>query len=331
MRAFALLLALSAYARAQPPVVLVTARPPLDGERLADALRTYLDGYSIDVKVGPSAEGDLRAQLEAARAAGERVRALAVLRIADAEPATVEIQLVDRLTHKSLIAEVARAGRDEDFYRSVALKVQALLRSTLSEQPAEVIAAAPTLAPLIAPTVAAPPPRPPPHRLSLEVAYSILSYPTGGLVHQGVAIDARVELGRLVELSFGTAALAPVSGQTREVTALLHSIPIAAGAGVHLRRPRLEGAIGAVAELLVQAVDANGSATAVRSPVSVAGGLGAQASGRVRIARVVWLYVRGAVLGLVGGTGRYLVSGQPILERGSLQVSVEAGVGVALF
>ena len=47
-----------------PDSVVVTAAAPLDSQRLADALRTYLDEFGIHVQVAPATtDGDLRTQL----------------------------------------------------------------------------------------------------------------------------------------------------------------------------------------------------------------------------------------------------------------------------
>src|SRR5690242_12910050 len=76
--------AVPARSRAAPnaPVdIVVTAEPPVDGQRLADALRAYLDEFGIRVDIAePAAAGDLRRQLTEARHIGEAVRAVAVVR-----------------------------------------------------------------------------------------------------------------------------------------------------------------------------------------------------------------------------------------------------------
>src|SRR5438477_4899442 len=117
-----------------PDRVVVTAAAPLDSQRLADALRTYLDEFGIHVQVAPAtAGGDLRSQLDDARHLGESVRAVAVIRAERETRGGVEVELYDLATDKALVAAVRRPVRDEDLYRALALKIQAILRATLSE------------------------------------------------------------------------------------------------------------------------------------------------------------------------------------------------------
>ena len=145
LSAWLLLAALVAQGPAAPAAapgvdVAVTATAPIDAQHLADVLRAYLDEYGVRVEsAAATAPGDLRRQLSDARQLGERVRAMAVVRVQGGEGAggrgTVEIDIVDLATEKVLIAEVPRPQRDEDLYRALALKIQASLRATLSEAP----------------------------------------------------------------------------------------------------------------------------------------------------------------------------------------------------
>ncbi|MCU1281624.1 MAG: hypothetical protein JWM53_5170, partial [bacterium] len=51
--------------------IVVTAVAPLDADRLAEAMRAYLDEFAIDViTAAASTDADLRAQLDATGAAG---------------------------------------------------------------------------------------------------------------------------------------------------------------------------------------------------------------------------------------------------------------------
>src|SRR6187551_2174258 len=100
--------------------VVVTTTPSMDAQRLADALRVYLDEYGIHVETRTAPDAaDLHDRLEGARKLGETVRALAVVRAEHAARGT--------------IVSVPRPARDEDLYRALALKIQAVLRATLSE------------------------------------------------------------------------------------------------------------------------------------------------------------------------------------------------------
>jgi hypothetical protein len=89
-----LLLAL-AVASGGEVLVVVTAPPPLDAARLAETLRSYLDDSSVAVQVAPAAAAaDLRTDLATLQATGVNARAVAAVRVAQAGPRTLEIQLV---------------------------------------------------------------------------------------------------------------------------------------------------------------------------------------------------------------------------------------------
>src|SRR5581483_3216657 len=205
-----LLLTLAAPADA-PLTVVVTAEPPVDAERLADAVRAYLDEHGIEVQVRGAeagAAGDLRRQLAEARRIGEAVRALAVMRASAGAAGRIEIELVDLATDKALVAEVARPPRDEDLYRTLALKIQALLRATLSEAP-ERLAATPPLLGLVAPPPRPPaaPPAPGSRRLALETGYTLLAFPLAPLTLHGLAVSVALAPRPWLELALGSAAL----------------------------------------------------------------------------------------------------------------------------
>ena len=84
--AVALVLAPLPVSAEERHVVVVTAAAPLDAERLADVLRSYLEGYEVEVRarVAAPAAGDLRQEIAATHAAAAEVRAFAAIRVASA-------------------------------------------------------------------------------------------------------------------------------------------------------------------------------------------------------------------------------------------------------
>src|SRR5438309_1878305 len=95
-------LAVAAEARAsEPPVLVLIARAPIDAGALAGVLRTYLEGYSIEVEPAgdEGAPPALREQLSDARERGDSRRAVAVVRLVEGE-GRIEVQLIDRLGEK---------------------------------------------------------------------------------------------------------------------------------------------------------------------------------------------------------------------------------------
>src|SRR4029077_16374419 len=128
---------------------------------------------------------DLRKRLDDARQIGEAVRALAVVRAEHGPPGTVEIERCDLATDKAVIVSVPRPARDEDLYRALALKIQAVLRATLSEARADLDPSS-SAGRLVARAVtASPPPVEPaaaavPMRLGLDAGYGFVSFPDDG-------------------------------------------------------------------------------------------------------------------------------------------------------
>jgi hypothetical protein len=307
-------------------ILVVTAAAPLDAQQLADVLRTYLDGYDVEVRSAPAAPsaGDLRQELAATRAAADEVRAFAAIRIS-AQGETVEVQLADELAKKSLVTTLPRPERDEDLYRTLALKVQLLLRSALYESAPTLTTTAPALARLVAP----PPSAPRAPRLALEVAYVLVSFPLGSLVQNGVVVGGRFIHQRL-ELGLDVAALTPLTATRADVTALVHTIPIRLSAGVHLGKGRFDGSLDGVAELLVVTVDASSPDQRVRSQRSVEPAFGMQAAARLHLGSVVRLYLRASALAIVTGD-RYTADGAPLVDLARLQVGGEAGLFVSVW
>jgi hypothetical protein len=342
-----------------PDSVVVTAAAPLDSQRLADALRTYLDEFGIRVQVAPAtANGDLRTQLDDARHLGESVRAVAVVRAERETRGEVEVELFDLTTDKALVAAVRRPVRDEDLYRALALKIQAILRATLSEARGELqpespvgrLAAAndnvraettpgrlPETA-QVAATVSGPgasaPDRPehdgrPATHLALATGYAIVSFPVGGLVLQGVEVNGVVLPRPWLELTLGSAALGSIRAAGGGVDAVMSVVPISAAALARLTRERMELLVVPTAELAFASVSPTSSTLPVHSTHDVIVGLGGEAEGRLRAWETTWIFARVSALAVLLGE-RYDVSGAPILDTSRFELSAVAGIGVAL-
>ena len=336
-----------------PDSVVVTAAAPLDSQRLADALRTYLDEFGIRVQVAPAtADGDLRTQLDDARHLGESVRAVAVVRAERELRGEIEVELYDLATDKALVAAVRRPARDEDLYRALALKIQAILRATLSEARGELqpespvgrlVAAkdngngprAPDGRPETAhaaATVTAPdsiaPKRPATH-LALATGYAIVSFPVGGLVFQGVEVNGVILPRPWLQLTLGSAALGSLRAAGGGVDAVMSVIPVSAAALLRLTKNRTELLFGPSAQLAFASVSPTSATLPVHSTHDVIVGLGGEAEGRLRAWENTWIFARVRALGVLIGE-RYDVSGAAILDTSRIELSAVAGIGVAL-
>jgi hypothetical protein len=317
--------------------IVVTTAPPLDSERLADALRVYLGEFGISVEVAPADQSDdLRQRIADARRLGESVRAVAVIRAEPGTPDEVGIELTDLATDKTLIATMPKAARDEDLYRTLALKIQAILRATLSEARASLdphsavgrlMSEGP---PVIATPTPAPPPAAPPGPLSLQIGYEARSLSSAGVVLQGAALTATYNLVGRFELSLGTSLLNSTHLTGAGVDAAASLLPVLFGVHARWGRQRVELAAGPVAEVGVISVTAPPMMTAappIRSSRDILLALGGEAELRFRITGPAWGYLRGGALGVLDGP-RYDIEGVPALDTSGLELSLGAGVGL---
>ena len=312
--------------------IVVTSAPPLDTQRLADALRVYLNEFGIEIEVAaPDEADDLRQRIADARRLGESVRAVAVIRAEPGMPDEVEIELTDLATDKTLIATTPKAARDADLYRTLALKIQAILRATLSE-------ARDTLDPRSAVGrlgAEAPPPAPPPSPartpgpLALQAGYDALSLTASGVVLQGLGLSVTYSLPRRLDISVGTGVLSAAHVSSGAVDAVASLIPVTAGVRARWRKGRLEVAAGPVAELGVTSVTGISASVPVRSSRDILLALGADAQMSLAISGPAWGYVRAGAYGVLEGP-RYDVEGVPVLDTSRLQIALGAGLALRL-
>ena len=324
--------------QAQPQVgaeVVVTAAASIDAQRLADALRVYLDEFGIRVGAGAAGEaGDLRKRLDDARQLGEAVRAVAVVRAEHGARGTVEIELIDLATDKALVVSVPRPARDEDLYRALALKIQAVLRATLSEARAELDPRS-SIGRLVAEGGGPAPAEPPAQAraaLALDAGYGVVSFPIDGPSFGGLAVRASWRARPALELGAGTAALGSASASNGTVEATATIVPVQITARRLFAVGRAQLFVGPrVDATYVSIVASSASATTpVRSQVrNLMFGAGAEAEARLVVLGSAWLFARAAVIGVLNGE-RYDVLGAPLFDTSRLQLSGTVGAGVGL-
>jgi hypothetical protein len=306
--------------------IVVSTAPPLDTQRLVDALRVYLGEFDIEVEVAPpDAADDLRQRIADARRLGESVRAVAVIHAESGTPGQVDIELTDLATDKTLIAGMPKAARDEDLYRTLALKIQAILRSTLSEARASLD---PDSAVGRLVSEAPPPPASaPPGRLGLEAGYGALSFSAAGVVLQGLAVGGTYSFSRWIDVSLSTALLGSTHVSSGGVDTFATLVPVLLGVRARWRKDRLLLSAGPSAEVGVTSVTPLSSTVDVRSSHDILVALGAEVEAGLRIAGPAWAYLRGGGFGVVYGP-RYEIEGVPVLDTSRLQISLSAGLGV---
>jgi hypothetical protein len=316
--------------------IVVTAAPSIDAQRLADALRVYLDefGIRVETRADTGEADDLRKRIDDARQLGEALRAVAVVRAEHGARGTVEIELVDLATDKALVVSVPRPERDADLYRTLALKIQAVLRATLSEARGDLDPGS-SLGRLVAQSSPAATTTPPPARapqLALDVGYGVIAFPDDGPFFDGLAVRAAWRPRAHLELALGTAALASATASNGTVAATATLVPVHAsarrsfGAG---RTQLFQLLVGPCLDATYIHVSATSATTPVRSARNLMVALGAETEGRVAFLASAWLFARVAALGVLNGE-RYEAAGAPLFDTSRLQLSASVGVGVGL-
>jgi hypothetical protein len=310
----------------QRPLVLVSAAAPLDGQRLADALGAYLDERGVKVELTrPVDEPALEPRIAALRQAASDAGALAAVHV-QRTAASVQIDLVDVVTDKSLLSIVSTPQRDADLYRTVALKIQALLRATASE-PEAGVEASPPLARLAAEAsrrVEAAPPR-----LALGAGYVLWAFAPAGLYAQGLAVDARAHLGRLFTVSLGAAAITAVRGRSGDAAVAANLFPLDLAVMARIVDRRLQLSAGLAGQIALVDATASGTGTAVRRVREPFGAAGARVEARLAVGATTWLWLSGALSGVVLGE-RFTVAGAPAVDMSSLLAVFGLGIGVGL-
>jgi len=320
-----------------PVPIIVTPVAPLDAQRLADAVRAYLDDVAIRVEPRPSAAADgLRQRLDDARRLGQTARATAVVRvervIPAGEPGEIEIELIDLTTNEALIATIAAPVRDEDLYRALALKIQAMLRVRWSGAPpgpgGEGRAFNGTAGPdatLASSTFLASAPS----ALSLDAGLAVMSFPLAGPILDGLDVRAGWRLSRRVTLTLGTALLGSVSASSGDVEAVASIIPVRGAALVRLAAGRAELFAGPTAELSFLRVAASSATTQVRSARHAMLALGGEGDARLALGGPLWLFVRVALLGVLNGQ-RYDAAGVPLIDTSRFELGSTVGLAVGI-
>ena len=227
-----------------------------------------------------------------------------------------------------------RPERDEDLYRALALKIQAVLRATLSEARADLDPRS-SLGRLVAEPAraarrkrAAPAARTP--QLALDTGYGVVSFPGDGPSFTGLAVRAAWRPRAHLELALGTAALGSATASNGTVDATASIIPIHATARRRVRRRADELLLGPCVDATLRpAWRPPAPPTPVRSTRDVMLGLGRRGRSAPRVLTSAWLFVRGAALGVLNGE-RYDAAGAPLFDTSRLQVSRNGGAGLGL-
>lgn len=316
---------------AEPMVQLVVTAASIDVQRLADALRVYLDEFGIQVVTVAVSEpgGELQKQLDDARRLGEAVRAVAVVRAERGARDTVKVELVDLATDKALVLSVPRPARDQDLYRALALKIQAVLRATLSEARAELDPRS-SLGRLVASAEAeraAPPARA--TAVAVDAGFGLTSFPAGGPSFGGLTVRGSWRVRPALELGAALAAMGSISASNGDVSTTASIFPVRLSARWSFTSGRTQWLIGPGVDTTYIKISTSSATTPVRPARNLMVGLGVEGEARLLLLGAGWLFARGAVQGVLNGE-RYDVAGAPVFDTSRLQLSAILGAGVGL-
>lgn len=341
--ALALLLAWAHPARADEaaapapasPHILVTTATALDARRLADVLRAYLGDVGVRVEPAQAGTtGSLRQQLDDARRLGRAAGATTVVRVerdaSDGNPGGLDIEVIDLTTDDVVIATVASPARDEDRYRALALKLQAILQArwsaghpgTRAEEGASLDRGDADVATVRSISGVA-------SRVALDVGLALVSFPIAGPVLDGLDVRAWWLPSPRIALALGAALLASTSASNGDVDAVATMLPIRAAAMFRLARGRAALFAGPTAELSLVRVAASSTTTPVRSVRHVMIAVGAEVDARLALAGPLWLFTRAAALGVLNGE-HYDAAGVPLIDTSRFELTGTVGLALAI-
>jgi len=322
--------------RATP--VVVTTVAPLDAPRLADALHAYLNDAVVQVVPLPPGKTDdvrqrLRQQVDDARQVGQAAGATTVIRVErdESEGGTgdFEIALVDLTNDEVVIASIAPPARDEDRYRALALKIQAVLRAHISAAVARAGHSGGSSPDASGADVLATARRSESSALGLDVGLALVAFPIAGPLLEGVEGRGRWLPSERTALTIGAALLGSASASSGGVSAVATMVPLRATAALRLGTGRAALFAGPCAELSFLRIAATSADTPVRSVRHLTVALGAEADARLALTGPLSLFARVAALGVLNGES-YEAAGVPLIDTSRFELGATAGVAAAI-
>ena len=299
--------ALAGVARASP--LRVSAEPPLSGERLGDALRSYVDGAEVKVEppsgaadgtpARPAEPGTVGITLQQSRALGE----------------DAEVVLVDG--EETIVARLPGALRTEDLYRAAALKVQALLQRRMAAAPGLTMTGA--LIDRAAPSAS-------PDRGALLLAVDLAALvPTNGPVREALRLGAGIQLGQRLRLDLGTYLEPRQTADTQGIHVTAWEIPLCLSIGFAWRAGVWQGWLEGVGHAAFRKLSAEATGIVSNSDTAVSPRAGGALGVAVAIAPGVRAHLRASALAVLADT-RYRVDGQVVWPAARALVVVELGL-----
>lgn len=268
----------------------ISAEPPLSVERLADALRTYVDGVQVEVT---SPGGDRRD----GAAAEPGVVELSLRRHGPADD-DAELVLVDG--EATILNRLPGAMRIEDLYRTAALKTQSLLqRRGSGSEPAEAIAARSTTGNGDAL-----------NRVWLDAGLAVL-VPSAGLARGGLHLGVGLRLARRGHVSLGAYVEPEQSSRVGDVAVSAWELPFALQLGLDWHPGRFHGWLDLVGHLAMRRISAEAPGIVSESNLALSPRVGAGTGWGIAIWQGLRVECAVSLLAVLADN-RYRVDGQVI-------------------
>ena len=293
----------------------VSAESPLSGQRLGDAIRTYVDGTEVTVEAPQSASDGAEAR------PGDPGTTSITLRKShtpgEESDVVLEVVLIDG--EETIIARLPGALRTEDLYRAAALKVQALLqRRAAPLLPAAATVAAPTADPHASAPAA------PAGSFLLDVGLALM-LPSGGPSREALRVGAGLSLGNRWRMGLGAYLEPRQSSNVQGIEVSSWEIPLWLSLGFAWHTGKWQGWLETVGHAAIHTVSAKGAEIASNSDTTVSPRAGAALGFAVAIARGLSADARASLLAVLADR-RYLVDGQVAWPAARALVLVELGL-----
>jgi hypothetical protein len=287
---------------AQATVLRVSAEAPLSVERLADAIRSYVDGVELEV---PPAPGE-REGVATPGVVGVSLRRLG------ATDDEVELVMIDG--EETILSRLPRSMRNEDLYRSAALKVHALLERRAS----------PALAPdslgvhQTATTDGSP------GRLMLDAGFALL-VPSAGPLRQGLRLAAGLRLAQRWHLLAGAYVEPGQSARVNGIDVSAWELPILLATGFDWHQGAWTGWVDVVGHAAVRRVSAKSPDIVSHSGTSLSPRAGGSTGLGFAIGQGLRLQAQISLLATLADA-RYRVDGQVVWPSARGLGVIEVGV-----
>lgn len=291
---------------AQAAVLRVSAEPPLSVERLADAIRSYVEGAELEIASPGQGERD---GVAAKPTPGVVEISLRRLGASDDE---VELVLLDG--EETILSRLPRAMRSEDLYRSAALKVHALLerRTPPPVLPPETIEVRETA------------PSAPPERLMLDAGFAVLM-PSAGPVREGLRLAAGLRLGQRWHVLLGAYIEPGESTRASGIDVSAWELPVLVAAGYDWHQGLWSGWVDAVGHAAVRRVSAKSPDIVANSEMALSPRAGGSTGLGFAILQGLRLQAQVSLLATLADT-RYRVDGQVVWPSARALGVIEVGL-----